>query len=42
MIDQPPPQDNGTASSHEVLVASTLNAFDARLKQLEKPETKTR
>jgi hypothetical protein len=42
MIDKHPPQDNGKASNHESLIASTLNAFDARLKQLEKPEEKTR
>jgi hypothetical protein len=42
MIDDHPPQDNGTAFDHESLVASTLNTFDARLKQLEKPEEKTR
>lgn len=36
------PHDNGTASDHEALVASTLNAFDVRLKHLEKPEEKTR
>lgn len=42
MIDDHPPQDNGQASHHESLVASTLNAFDARLKQLERPDDKTR
>lgn len=36
------PQDTGTASGHESLVASTLNAFDVRLKKLEKPEEKNR
>ena len=41
MIDDHPPQGNGTASDHESLAASTMNAFDARLKQLEKPEEKT-
>jgi hypothetical protein len=42
MTDEHPPQEHGTASDHDSLVASTLNAFDARLKQLEKPEEKTR
>lgn len=40
-IDDNSAQNHTTASNTESLVASTLNAFDARLKQLEEPEEKT-
>jgi|GEM_PF-6811572 len=40
-IDDNSAQNHSTASNTESLVASTLNAFDTRLKQLEEPEEKT-
>lgn len=35
-------KDASEKVDHDYLIASTLNSFDARLKQLEKPEEKTR
>lgn len=40
-IDDNSAQNHSTTSNSESLIASTLNAFDARLKQLEEPEEKT-
>ncbi len=40
--DNRPHQEPVTPPVQELLVASTLNAFDARLRQLEKPEERTR